>query len=387
MPQQVEPGTATELAEALHSYCGKRQAIRITGNNTKRLLGGPVVETDAVLSTTGLNQVLDYEPNDLTISVGAGLRFAEMQSLLAEHGQMVALDPPFAAEATVGGVIASNGSGPLRCAYGTARDLVIGMEFATPEGKLVRTGGMVVKNVAGLDMAKIMIGSLGTLAVITSVNFRLHSLPAATNTFLYEFSSLSEALEKRNQILGSVLQPIALDLFSPAAARHFDKRGFVLAIRAAGAERVLRRYGQELKQAELLRGPEEPVFWQKAQEFAADFLGREAQGVIVKVSGTLQSLADLPPADEQHFIFRAANGVAYHYFQNWSEAAPWWQQVIGRGIPAVVEYAPDAVRRTENLWSAPSSEAERHAFDMMEKVKRMFDPEGLLNPKRLYGRI
>src|SRR3569833_2365954 len=118
--------------------------------------------------------LLHYEPNDLTVSVEAGTRWSELQKTLAKNRQRIALDPPFAADATVGGVVASNTSGPLRKQFGTARDLVIGMQFATLEGKLVRTGGMVVKNVAGLDMGKLMVGSFGTLAVITSVNFRLH---------------------------------------------------------------------------------------------------------------------------------------------------------------------------------------------------------------------
>ncbi len=120
--------------------------------------------------------MLEYEPRDLTISVEAGLPWREFTSLLAANRQMVPLDPPFAADATVGGVVAANSSGPRRRLYGTARDLVIGMRFATLEGKLVQSGGMVVKNVAGLDMAKLMIGSFGTLAAIAVVNFKL--LPA-----------------------------------------------------------------------------------------------------------------------------------------------------------------------------------------------------------------
>ncbi len=383
----VAPATAQELAEVLRSHSSQHQAITVAGNNSKLLAGGPVMETACKVSTAKLSQVLDYEPNDLTISVGAGLRFAELQARLAQHGQMIALDPPFSDNATVGGVIATNGSGSLRCAYGTARDLVIGMEFATLAGKLIRTGGMVVKNVAGLDMAKIMIGSLGTLAVITSVNFRLHSLPAATNTFFYQFPKLENAIEKRNQILESVLQPMTLDLLSPEVSSRFSRRGYVLAIRAAGADRVLARYRQELNNAELLRGTEEVAFWKQMQELPTAFLNQEAEGIIIRVSTPLQNIGKLPHNDRSAFVSRAANGITYFYFPNWPEAFPWWQQVAKQGLPAVVEYAPLPIREREKLWSASGSAAEHHAFAMMERVKQMFDQDKLLNAKRLYGRI
>ena len=141
-------------------------------------MAGPVEPADEQsLAPSALCRVLQYEPQDLTISVEAGLPWRELTAALAANRQMVPLDPPFSRTATVGGVVASNSSGPRRRLYGTARDLVIGMQFATLEGKLVQSGGMVVKNVAGLDMAKLMIGSFGTLAAIAVVNFKL--IPAA----------------------------------------------------------------------------------------------------------------------------------------------------------------------------------------------------------------
>src|SRR5215471_17153475 len=109
-------------------------------------MGGPLLPADVTVSTAGLSRVLQYEPNDLTISVEAGMRFAALQELLSKNRQMLALDPPFRPQASVGGVIASNSTGPMRRTFGTGRDLVIGMKFATLEGKIVSTGGMVVKN-------------------------------------------------------------------------------------------------------------------------------------------------------------------------------------------------------------------------------------------------
>src|SRR5260370_15307669 len=120
---------------------------------------------------------------------------------------MIPLDPPFSDNATAGGILAANVRGPRRRLYGTARDMVIGMTFATLEGKLIRTGGMVVKNVAGLDMGKLMIGSFGTLAAIAIVNFRVHPVPPATRTYILEFDSIAALMAARDAVLKNQLQP------------------------------------------------------------------------------------------------------------------------------------------------------------------------------------
>jgi glycolate oxidase FAD binding subunit len=190
----LTPQTPQELAETLARAAARDRGILLRGNGTKNRMAGPVDAADGEISTTGLCRILQYEPNDLTISVEAGMRWRELQRLLGEHRQMVPLDPPFADYATVGGVLASNSSGPRRRLYGTARDLVIGMRFATLQGKLVDSGGMVVKNVAGLDMAKLMIGSFGTLTAIAVANFKLVPMPQAERSFLLAFQSAEAAV-------------------------------------------------------------------------------------------------------------------------------------------------------------------------------------------------
>lgn len=383
----LEPSTPQELAEQMLECASRKQSIRLAGCETKSSMAGPIQPADVVLSTRNLRKVLLYEPRDLTVSVEAGCRFSELQSLLARNGQMIALDPPFSGEASIGGIAASNGSGPMRRAYGTARDLVIGMKFATLEGKLVQTGGMVVKNVAGLDMAKIMIGSFGTLAAITSLNFRLHSLPEATETYLYSWPELEQALEKRSCILKSVLQPAAVDLLSPAVALRFGLRGHVLAVRVAGRENLLARYRSEFNGAERMEAPEQQTFWSAIQEFTPNFLDEHREGVVARVSTTLAGIGSLPKTVAGAFIARAAAGVSYFYFAGWSLAAPWWRKVEEQGLTAVVEHAPGDIRAKENLWSGPRTAPANEAFVMMEKIKQMFDPDCLLNHKRLYGRI
>src|SRR5436309_2009715 len=224
------PESPEELAAALSSAAAKKQTITLGGRFSKNRMAGPIERSDVTITTTKLARVLNYEPKDLTISVEAGLPWAELSRLLAENRQMVPLDPPFSGASTVGGVVSANCSGPRRRLYGTARDLVIGMTFATVEGKLVKSGGMVVKNVAGLDMGKLMIGSFGTLAAIAVVNFKLLPMPAATATFVIPFRVLADAITARDQILKSVLQPAAIDVLNPMAAGQLNRKGYILAV-------------------------------------------------------------------------------------------------------------------------------------------------------------
>ncbi len=298
-------------------------------------MGGPVLPSDLTLSTAGLNRILEYEPSDLTLSVEAGMPYHELSRVLTERRQMIPLDPPYADAGTIGGVIASNLSGPRRRLYGTARDSVIGMTFATLEGKLVQTGGMVVKNVAGLDLAKLMIGSFGTLAVITSINFKLHPMPAGTRTFTQSFNRISDALAARTSLLASPLQPAAVDLLKAPA-------GYQLLIQAGGSTAVLDRYSKELSGFEILEGPAEETAWEKIREMTPNYLNAHPNGAVVRISCGIQQvgtcLESLPPPA----LARAGSGVVYGYFPDCKEAA-------GKGL---IEFAPPSWRETQELWRA-----------------------------------
>jgi glycolate oxidase FAD binding subunit len=383
------PRSAEDLAFTLKEAATKQRTIEILGNNSKRLMAGPMLPADVAISTRALRRVLQYEPNDLTISVEAGMPFAELQKLLARNRQMIALDPPFSARATIGGVVASNSSGPMRRCFGTSRDLVIGMKFAMLDGHVVSTGGMVVKNVAGLDMGKMMIGSFGTLAVITSLNFRLHPLPEETHTFLFSFSELEAAMEKRNAIMQGVLRPMAMDIISPPAAARLEARGYVLAIRAAGSRNVLARYARELSGSERRMGSDDLNWWALVQEFPADFLRRQRNGVVLRIATKLSDTGAVLRLISGAAISRAASGVTYVYLTSWQGVPALWQDARENRWSAVVEFAPEENRSAtgKDLWLSGSSPHSADSFDIMKKVKSMFDPDNLLNRSRLYGRI
>jgi len=381
----IEPENPRDLALALADAAAHGRTIALSGNSSKRLMAGASEPADVAISTTALHRMLEYEPHDLTISVEAGLAWRTLTGLLAANRQMVPLDPPFAESATVGGVVASNGSGPRRRCYGTARDLIIGMHFATLEGKLVQSGGMVVKNVAGLDMAKLMIGSFGTLAAIAVVNFKLVPAPEAEQSFLLPFHSLDDAITARNQVLASLHQPVAIDLLNPAAARSFGGDGWLLAVRAAGNAASVQRYARDLGQIASRMAVESAcpaTLWSDLESFTPRFLRENADGAVVRVSCTLKDLGGVMAAFEAPAVARAGSGVCYGYFERHEAAASWVAGAVARGFKTVIEFSPQECKHALELWPAPGGD-----FEIMRRVKNLFDPSNLLNRGRLYGRI
>jgi glycolate oxidase FAD binding subunit len=362
----LQPASPQELAEILLEASSNRHTITLGGNFSKAQMGGPQTASDLSVSTCRMSRVLQYEPRDLTISVEAGLRFCELSRILAQHNQMVPLDPAFGDRATVGGILAANQSGPRRRLYGTARDMVIGMTFATLEGKLVQTGGMVVKNVAGLDMGKLMIGSFGTLAAIAIVNFKLFPIPHATRTFVRTFGTVRDAIAARDAALKSILQPASIDVVKTPSNECR------LLIEAGGNPAVLDRYSRELVGFDVLEGDEEQKIWTGIREFTPAFLAQHPDAAVVRVSckfsETERVLAGFPGLA----LARAGSGVVYGYFENGKDA-------VGRGV---IEFAPQSLRESAELWPSPGDD-----FSMMQKVKQMLDTNGLLNRGRLYGRI
>jgi glycolate oxidase FAD binding subunit len=337
----VRPENPVELAEALHDCASRGEAIRLGGNFSKDRLAGAPSDAGTIVSTSAMTRLLQYEPHDLTISVEAGMKWADLERALAEHRQMIPLDPGWGEESTVGGVVAANLSGPRRRQYGTARDMIIGMRFATLEGKLIDSGGMVVKNVAGLDMAKLMIGSFGTLAAIAVVNFKVFPMPAETRTFEMEFATAAEAFARRDKVLRSVLQPMAMDIVNWPP-------GFRLLMEAGGSAGVLDRFTRELGGARIADGHA----WDEIREFTPRFLAANPRGGVVAMAMKLTEMAEAMEKLRVPASARAGSGVIYaHYAEN-SPAQAW-----------------------------------NGDFGTMEKVKAMFDPRGLLNRGRLYGRI
>ncbi len=384
MPAVQRPQSPEDLADVLSRAAAGGRSIAVGGNGSKRRMAGALTSADVNISTAGMRRVMEYEPRDLTISVEAGLPWCELTKLLAGNRQMVPLDPPFSATATVGGVIASNCSGPRRLLYGTARDLVIGMRFATLEGKLVQSGGMVVKNVAGLDMAKLMIGSFGTLAAIGVVNFKLAPAPEIERSFLIPFESAGTALAARNALLAGALRPAAIDLLNPRAGATLGRSSWLLAVRTAGNADTVNRSERELAQwgeGVAFEDAPQAALWRHIEDFTPRFLEANPNSAVVRTSCTLKEVEAVMTSLGGPALARAGSGVCYGYLDECENAAGWLVEAARRGWKGVVEYGPEE-RGSIDLWPAPGGD-----FELMRRVKELFDPGKLLNRGRLYSRI
>ncbi|MFQ5696524.1 MAG: FAD-binding oxidoreductase, partial [Terriglobia bacterium] len=246
----VEPADAKELGEVV-AWARAHQAALVPVTSGAYLpLGNPPTRVDVAISLGRLNRILHYDPADLTLGAEAGLPLARVQEVLAENNLFLPADPPYAERAALGGLLATNASGPLRYAYGTWRDFVVGMGFISGEGKQVKTGGRVVKNVAGYDLSKLLIGSLGTLGVVTEVNFKCFPQPPATASFVFAFAEAARALELRDAIVHSAWQPLSLDLLDPGAAKllalaSLSPDHWSLVVTVGGVDKVIRRYADD----------------------------------------------------------------------------------------------------------------------------------------------
>ena len=257
----IEPQTIAEVQEAVRTY----SQLMMRGGGSKPGLSTPGDANVTVLDMNGLRGVVEYEPNEFVFTALAGTPVAEVVAMLAEHGQYLPFDPPFsAAGATLGGAVASGLSGPGRYRYGGVRDFVIGVRFVDGLGQLVRGGGKVVKNAAGFDLPKLMVGSLGRLGALVELSFKVFPKPAAFATVRVDYLSLAAAIEAMAILVTKPLDIEAVDL-EPSST------GAGLWVRIGGREDQLeprmRRLQGLLGDGEILLGNAEQSYWQGISEF------------------------------------------------------------------------------------------------------------------------
>ncbi len=267
----VSPASAEEVAAILKLANQQHLSVAPAGGSTE--YNAAQLRTDIVLHTNRLTQVEHYDHADLTLGVGAGTTIAQLNAMVGADNLMFAGDPPLPDRCTVGGLLATAAHGPLRHGFGAVRDYCIGVRFVTGDGRRAKGGGRVVKNVAGYDLMKLLIGSYGTLAVITSASFKLFPAPRQTRTYLAEFGTAKEALVFRDQVMRLPLSPMCLELVSPGARKlmrpEMTQDAWVMCLRAAGSDAVIARYRKELGAAVTreLEGEGESGLWRAIEDF------------------------------------------------------------------------------------------------------------------------
>jgi glycolate oxidase FAD binding subunit len=393
---RVSPSSADQLADALKIANQNGQSVVPIGGGTQLDLGMPPQHIDLAIETTALDRVVEYEPADLTVTVEAGMRFADLQALLAQQGQFLALDPPAQNGATIGGLIATNASGPLRYSYGSLRDLVLGTRIANPDGTVTHAGGRVVKNVAGYDLNKLYIGSLGTLGIIVELSFKLAPIPPATNTIVGQFADVNGARGIINAVVQSPLSPMAIELVGPHAAASASLPELVLVVfRVGGYPQAVERQVRDLSALVTQHGGRQVEASDTVWDDLANMrIAAQSRDVVVKAAMPLvestraveileRRLAGLDPVVWAH----AGNGIAYAACQAPSDSAILRDlraeiAALGANASLVIQRCPIELKRALDVWGDPGS-----SIALMRALKAKLDPNNTLNPGRYVGGI
>jgi len=414
----LKPQSAEEVAEGVRFAAAEKLALICCGSRSKLEMAMPPQRYDLALDVTGLRKIVHYDPADLTLSVDAGLPLQELTKVLAVRNQFLPLAVPCGEGATIGGAVASGIDSAVRLQYGTARDFLIGAEFVDGTGRLCKSGGRVVKNVTGYDLHKLLFGSHGTLAAIARLNFRTFPLPELRRGLMAVFSTLDAALKFRAELLASGLPLANLECVGPQWFERLPQsmkaiipgklgsgHGWMVYAAFEGNEAVVQRVEGELRQRAAkanaqsgeTMGGETNQQLSEAFRDSFDLLRSVASSValvrIVLPSAAPEHLADLHQSSQTSaarkiWMFRPC-GVTYLALTEEREGVSenllrWVSEIVAgvdrKGGSATLLHAPLWLKDKINVWGPA-----RPDFALMQRVKRAFDPHGILAPGRFVG--
>jgi glycolate oxidase FAD binding subunit len=393
----VFPGSVDEVAAVVGLAADAARPVTPWGGGTAASVGMPAAPAGLVLGLRRLSRLLEHEPGDLTASVEAGMTVEAFQSALRGRGQWMSLDPADARLATIGGVLATNASGPRRHLYGTARDLLIGVTVVTADGAVVRGGGKVVKNVAGYDLPKLFVGSYGTLGVIVEATVKLRPLPDHEQLLCVPFDRLKDAGAAVRALLAGDLIPNAIELLDAAAGPALGADSPALVVGFDGLREQVDWQCAELTRLAVACGGREgrPLpddAWPRLETAARAAF--PAAAAVMAFSVLPSQVADLM---EQGAGGARARGLASAWAAHAgvgvvraavaSDVRPrdpsaiaavlqeWRELARAGGGHGTLEWAPLVVKSQVPVWDDPGA-----AGRVMERIKAQLDPRNILNP-------
>ena len=394
-PQTVfEPSTVEEAVEAIGESARASRTLAFVGGGTDLELGAPPDRLDAVVKTARLARVVEHAPSDQIVVVEAGLSLEGLEKTLASHGQRLALDPPLPARKTLGGIIAANVYGPRRARYGTVRDLIIGISFVRADGTLARAGGKVVKNVAGFDLPKLLVGSLGTLGLIATATFRLHPLPEEETTLLLPGRTAGGVRALVAAVKKAQLEPTSV----VAAWREGDR--FDVAMRFEGFRAGVTEQRERLAglvvgegggSCETLDEEAALAFWSRHDELrSVPALRAKLTGLPTQIEPIAKDVLPglLGSLGGPSFLWYATLGLGF--LAGTADDADLAaaairsarERLAGLGGTLTLAAAPAAIRERLDVWGPPPP-----ALSLMQSMKSRLDPDRRLAPGRFVGGI
>jgi glycolate dehydrogenase FAD-binding subunit len=416
----VQPENAQQAADIVRIAIEEKLSVIASGARTSLGIGMRPSRYDVALDMTRVRGVAHYDPGDLTISVNAGTPLAELAKILAERNQFLPLATPFFDTATVGGAIAAGLDSPLRHFYGTARDFMIGAEFVDGTGAQARSGGRVVKNVTGYDFHKLLNGSLGTLAVITRVNFRTFPLQPSRRGFLASFADEPGALGFAKQIAESPLTPAVLEVLSPEFAELFleerspvaslrlDVEAWTVCVGFEGSAEVCERYQRDLSRLARTAAARDAIAVHDSQFLSLLEILREAPAAMSQLAGQPVVLRFVTLPGKLPALVRALRSFASSSWMNSAilirsvsivylvllphdgdetadkQAAYFWKSVASlRGqmeFHASILFCPSDWKTELDVWAHANG-----TIDLGQRVKKAFDPNGTFARGRFAG--
>jgi glycolate oxidase FAD binding subunit len=389
----VEPERPADVAEILAEAAAHGDAVAPVGGATSLALGNVPERLDVGLSTSRLRGILNYEPTDLTLSVAAGSPLADVQAVLAEHGQTLPIEVPHPDRASIGGLVATALAGPRRYGSGSLRDLLIGISAAHPSGTVTKAGGLVVKNVTGFDLMRLYLGSLGTLGVVVSANFKVLPLPRYEATLHATFAGLEPALDTAMRLRTSRIQPVSLEVASA------DADSWLLAARIEGREATVRLLVAEARgivgaDSSVIEGRESSDWWRSYvadQEIAAApnealiRCGSKPAATGSMVSAILAATADTVSVTSL-MISPGLGSVLLRVVASaenpGTSFARFHERLLGLADHVVILAADPALKRDIDVWGRTPD-----TLDVMRAIKQQFDPHRVLNPGRFAGHL
>jgi glycolate oxidase FAD binding subunit len=385
----IKPGSSEEVAKCLRICSDLDAAVIPAGLMTWLECGNPVKRADIILSLERMNRIVDYSPPDLTATVEAGLPLNEFNRITARERQWIPFDPPGSTTASLGAIAACNSSGALRLGFGTPRDYVIGLKLAHADGTESKSGGRVVKNVAGYDLNKLYVGSFGTLAVITEVTFKLRPLPESSATVVVTGKNQKLLIEFAKRILASELQPSSIFLTGRLSGVSTDNRiaGDALLLRFIESEAAVQHQlgwvehaaGNDYQYAVMNEEQSVPLW-----KAVADVDSRAANAVRISVLVSIASealerllaISDcVSTADLGVGIIRMAFDGDDEYVIETIKSLRVETSAMGGSL--FIERAPAVVKQQADAWGEVGAPA-----SLMRSIKAKFDPQSLLNPGR-----